>query len=311
MAMRIVFMGSAEFGIPSLKAIQHSEHKLSGIVSTPARPKGRGLKLIPSPVAGYARANELSPVMTPAKMKDASFREQLLDLAPDIFIVIAFRILPESIYTIPQRGTYNLHASLLPKYRGPAPIQWCLVNGENETGITVFKINAGIDTGNILLQKSLPVSNDETAPQLYDRLANLGAAGIAESLEILTKANPDFKKQDDSQATPAPKLTKEDGRMDWRMTADELYNRIRAFKPFPGTYAMLNGKRISIISARPAESGTASAPGAISRVARDRVVVSCGAGELHILEVKPEGKRNMMVRDFLNGAELREGMLLQ
>lgn len=303
-------MGSADFGINALERISQ-KHQIAGIVSTPAKAKGRGLKETNSPVTIYAQTHGISPVFTPDDLKDESFRDELKNLHADIFVVVAFRILPKSVFTIPPLGTVNIHASLLPKFRGPAPIHRAIEAGESETGVTIFRIDEGIDTGEIILQKKLLIGDTETTPELYERLSVTGAEALMESLEMLGKHEYKALPQNDEGSSKAPKLQKEESHLDWNLSSVLLFNKIRAFKPFPGTYTIINGKRLGIEWAEPVNGGDNSIPGTVISANNDHFEVNCGQGVLRILEVKPEGRKRMTVHDYFLGNRIPEGTVLQ
>ncbi|MBD3347452.1 MAG: methionyl-tRNA formyltransferase [Chitinivibrionales bacterium] len=309
--MKIIFLGSADFGIPALEKLRDSGHDIAGIVTTPPRPKGRGLSLMKSPVERYAEEHGISPVFTPEDLKGDELAENLSRLQAELFIVVAFRILPKKIFSIPPLGTINIHASLLPRYRGAAPIQRAIQAGETETGVTVFRIDVGIDTGNILMQKGTPIDATETTPQLYKRLQHLGASALIESVEQLEKGTVHYRKQDPAKVSPAPKLKKEEGRIDWNRPAHEIFNMIRAFKPFPGVYTSFNNKKINIEWALPSSTTTAFPPGIICAISQDGFAVQCKESSLNILELKPEGKKRMSAHAFLQGRTLTTGQKFQ
>ncbi len=306
--MRFVFMGSSDFGIPALEALLNIGHRVAGIVTAPASKKGRGLGLSDSPLAIYAQDRELGPVLTPQSLVGDSVADELKAIAADVFVVVAFRILPPAIFGIPRLGTYNIHASLLPRYRGPAPIQRSIAAGEQETGVTIFKIDAGIDTGAIVLSKTTAIGPLETTPELSGRLSALGAQAIVEALARVEGGSVVYEQQDHSVACGAPKLTKAEGKIDWTEPAQLIFNKIRAFKPFPGTYTFLDGMRISIEwGIRVGDAAPRGLPGAIAGIGKEGVEVECGSGLLRILEVKPEGRKSMPARDFVAGRQLGVG----
>lgn len=307
--MRIVFMGSSAFGIPGLEEIIKKGHSIAGIVSTPAREKGRGLVLTESPVAEYARQKGYTPVFTPENLVSETFAEELKKLEADVFVVVAFRILPKTVFIIPPLGTYNIHASLLPRYRGPAPIQRAIAAGEKETGVTIFRINQGVDTGEIVLEKKTPIDDVETAPQLSGRLSELGAEALGEALALIKNGRTGLTAQNDSLACGAPKLTKSEGKISWDTPATTIFNRIRAFKPFPGAYTFLDDLRIGIEWAIPVAGGAAlpGQPGTVCEIAADGFDVQCASGRLRVQSVKPEGKKTMPARDFVRGRGIGQG----
>ncbi len=304
-------MGSADFGIPALERLM-LKHSIVGVVSTPAKPKGRGLKLFDSPVTEFARAHGLGPIITPEKLKDPSFVAALTNLKPDLFVVVAYRILPREVFTIPTFGTVNIHASLLPKFRGAAPIHRAIEAGEKETGVTIFRIDEGIDTGEILARERTPIGEEETTPQLYERLSQLGAELLERVLDKMEQGSIEPLAQDEQLVSKAPKLSREEAHVQWSLTAEQIYNKIRAFKPFPGIFFLLGERKISIEWATPVDQNSAeAAPGEVIEVNRDYFNIQCGQGALRVTEVKPEGKKNMSVQAFLLGTTLVKGTVLQ
>jgi methionyl-tRNA formyltransferase len=303
-------MGTAGFGIPTLERLLVSSHAVCCVVTSPSKPKGRGLKYQEAPVARYAREKKISPVLTPADCRDRSFIERLKTFDADLFVVVAFRILPPEVFTIPRGGTINIHASLLPKYRGPAPIQRAIQAGETRTGITIFKIDEGIDTGASILRKRVDIDKYETAQHLHDRLSQLGAVATLEAIDILARGQIELIPQNNEGVSYAPKLKKEEGRIRWEMSATDIFNCIRAFTPFPGTYTFFNGKRLNLLWALPSECRVEAEPGTIVSVEKDAFSVRCGEGCLKVLSVKMEGKREMACGDFLRGVRIECGMVL-
>jgi len=307
--MKIVFLGSADFGIPALTMLMRG-HQVAAVVTVPPKRAGRGLKVQESPVGHFAEQNRLAPVLKPDNLRDPEFLQTLAAFRADLFVVAAYRILPREVFSIPPLGTVNIHASLLPAYRGPAPIQRAIEAGETETGVTVFGIDEGIDTGGILLQKRLAIAPGETTPELYGRLSALGGQALDEALSGLRRGSIKPVVQDNNGASRAPRLRKEEALIDWRLSAVAIYNKIRAFKPFPGTYALLDGRRLGIEKAEPVADKPSSDPGVVCRVSADSFDVGCSAGALRVLEVKPEGRRAMNVHDFLLGRGVQEGTRL-
>ena len=307
--MRIVFMGSADFGIPALKGLLGS-HEVVGVVSTPSRPSGRGLKERESPVTLFAREQNVYPIMTPENLKEPTFCAELAGLHADLFVVVAFRVLPKSVFSIPPLGTVNIHASLLPKYRGPAPIHRAIEAGETETGVTIFRIDEGIDTGAILFQRKITIGDQETTPELYARLSTLGADALLETIEKMEKGEILPLVQNPEQISRAPKLSKEEALLNWESTAREIFNKIRAFKPFPGSCTIFNGKRLGIEWAIPLEENKQGKPGMVIEVSEDYFDVQCGSGIVRVLQVKPEGRKSMSVHDFLLGTKFQKGTVL-
>jgi len=302
-------MGSADFGIPALEALMKC-HKIVGIVTTPAKPQGRGLKLTDSPVAQFAQEHGLTPVLKPEDLKSEECALNLKALQADLFVVVAFRILPKSLFSIPRFGTINIHASLLPKYRGPAPIHRAIEAGEHETGVTIFRIDEGVDTGEILVQSAVPIGQNETTPELYERLSAEGAVKIVGAIDNLKTGAAACSAQNHSLSSKAPKLTKEEAHVPWSLSAVAIFNKIKAFKPFPGTYCFLDEKRLGIDWAAVIDNNKTGTPGKIVTIGDSYFDVCCNPGVLRILRVKPEGRKAMDVHDYLLGSRLVEGTVL-
>ena len=308
--LRIVFMGTPELARVSLEALlREPAFQLVGVVTQPDRPKGRDLKLQPSPVKEAAlRAN--LPVLQPAKAREESFLAELRRLQPDLVAVAAYgQILPKTILELPRFGCLNVHTSLLPKYRGAAPIQWAILNGDSDTGVTIMKMDPGLDTGDILAQRATPIQPADNAQTLHDRLAQLGAELLVQTIpdHVAGKIQP--RPQPVDGVTHAPKLRKEDGRIDWHLPAITLSNRVRAFTPWPGAFTLMpplpHAHLLKIWDVEVlAENGP---PGAILRADRSGIVVGCGQNALRIFTLQREGGRRMSAADFLAGHPLRAG----
>jgi methionyl-tRNA formyltransferase len=268
------------------------------------------LNLEQSAITKQTHAMGIAPLLTPTSLKQADFMHALATLHSDLFVVVAFRILPEELFGLARLGAINLHASLLPKYRGAAPIQRAIQAGETETGVTVFRIDRGIDTGNILCQKRVSIAPDETSAALAARLSNCGAEMMIKVLNDLERGEMQNLMQDPQQASLAPKLRKEEANINWQLTACQIFNQIRAFKPFPGTVARLNGKTLGIEWAIPLAERSENAPGTVARVSKEAFDVQCGDTLLRILEVKPEGKRSMSAQSYMNARKIIEGTKL-
>jgi methionyl-tRNA formyltransferase len=299
-SLTLVFCGTPRFAVPTLETLVHAGFPVRLLVTQPDKPHGRGLTLSPSPVKQSALALDL-PITQPESIKsNDEFRAQLTALNPDAIIVVGYgRILPQWMIDLPRLGNINLHASLLPKYRGAAPIQWAIARGEEMTGVTSMRIDAGLDTGDILLQKEIPIKPEDTAETLTPTLAVIGADLIIDTLRGLQAGTIKPRPQDHEKATLAPILKKEDGRIDFRRTAQETCNRLRGFQPWPGAFTTFRGKNLHIWDAAVSER---SLPPGELLVDDDCLLVGCGAGTaLTLLEVQPEGKKHMAVRDFLHG----------
>jgi methionyl-tRNA formyltransferase len=305
--MRVTFFGSGAFAVPSLETLARDGHDVLAVVSQPDRPKGRGMRLAHSPVKTAALALGL-PLRQPARVRDAAVIAELAALSPEVQVVVAFgQILPREVIEISPLGTVNVHASLLPRYRGAAPIQWAIARGETETGITTMLIDQGLDTGPILMSASTAIGSDETAGELEARLAPMGAKLLTDTLAALARRALAPRPQDNARASHAPLLHKQDGRIDWHAGAAEISRRVRAFNPWPCAQTLLDGRVLRVLRAHPAGPSTAT-PGEIRREAHNRLMVACGDGnELELLEVQPENRKAMSVSAFLAGAHLMPG----
>lgn len=308
--MRIIFMGTPEFALPSLKALHSSGHIVAAVVCQPDRPKGRGEQLTPPPIKVTALQLGLQ-VLQPDRIKDPAFIETLRLLKPDVIVVVAFgRILPPSILDLPPRGCINVHASLLPKYRGAAPIQWAVINGETETGVTTMRLDPGMDTGNILLQERESILSEDTAGSLSIRLAERGANLLLRTLKEIESEGIVPIPQDHTKATLAPILEKEAGEIDWTLPAAAISNRVRGLSPWPGAYTFYEDDRWRIWKATTAEGAAGAKPGTIVKVDREAVSVATGRGVLRVLELQLANGRRMTVREFLAGHSVKEGIVL-
>jgi methionyl-tRNA formyltransferase len=308
--MRIVFMGTPDFAVPALEALLKSGDDVVGLVTQPDRPKGRGQALTPSPVKLIAQREHI-PVLQPTKMKDPDFLASLSAWKPDLIAVAAFgRILPPAILSLPPKGCINVHGSLLPKYRGAGPIQWAIINGETETGITTMLMDEGMDTGAMLLQEKIRIEPDDTAGSLSPRLALLGGRLLVETLKLLKAGTLVPQVQDHAQATMAPLLKKEDGVIDWRLPAAALANRIRGLTPWPGAYTFLGQDRWMLYGAVALTEQAAELPGRITAVTKDEIHVATGEGVLGVKELQPANSRRMTVAQYLAGHSIEVGLQL-
>jgi methionyl-tRNA formyltransferase len=315
--VKLVFCGTPQFAVPTLQAFIAAGHEIALVVSQPDRPVGRSQQLTPPPVKETARAAGLE-VTQPEKIKNnAEFRARLEAIAPDAIVVVAYgRIIPPWMLSLPRLGCINLHASLLPKYRGAAPIQWAVAMGETVTGNTTMLLEEGLDTGPILLQQEIPIAPGQTAAELFDVLAKAGAPLVVKTLAGLDDRTITPRRQDDSGATLAPILTRDDGRMDFeKYTARELWNRWRGFQPWPGAFSFLNGRKLiftGLLEATPPYPNDLSVgkPGEL-HFATNWLFLTCAQGTLlEVLEVQPEGKRSMKAAEFWRGARLDSGVRL-
>lgn len=305
--MRVVFMGTPAFAVPSLEALDNSDHEVVGVVTQPDRPKGRGQAVVPCPVKELALARGL-PVRQPDKIKSPEFLQQLAEWKPDVIAVTAFgRFLPKAILEFPPMGCVNVHGSLLPAYRGAAPIQWALIHGDPETGITTMVMDEGMDTGAVLLQQTVPIEPEDTALELGVRMAQAGGALLVETLTRLAAETVVPRAQDHTRATMAPLLKKEDGVIDWTQSATQIANRIRGLSPWPGSYTFHQEHRLIIRKGRVDTEGGSDGrrPGTILAVGPKSFWVETGEGRFEVLEVQPANKKRMSVEQFLLGYALR------
>ena len=298
--MRILFMGTPDFAAVSLQALLDAGHEVVGVCCQPDKPQGRHFTLTPPPVKVLAEKAGI-PVFQPKTLRDEAAQAQLAALSPELIVVAAYgKLLPREILELPPRGCINVHGSLLPKYRGAAPIQWAVINDEVTAGVTIMQMEEGLDTGAMLLQKSLTVGIDETAGELFDRIAALGAEALIEALEKFDTLVP--VPQEESLATWAPMLKKSDGAIDWSQDAKAICARIRGVTPWPGAYTTCRGKRLKVHNARPVnrcgETG--------KTVPAEGLIVACGRGAVELLEVQPEGGRRMSAADFARGQRLTD-----
>ncbi len=305
--MRIVFMGTPEFAVPSLEALLQSDDQVVGIVTQPDRPKGRGQLLAPPPVKLIAQRAGI-PFLQPVKIRVPEFLKALADWKPDLIAVTAYgRILHAPILTLPPMGCVNVHGSLLPKYRGAAPVQWAIINGETETGITTMLMDEGMDTGAMLLQESLPISSEDTAGTLAPRLAALGGRLLVETIARLKSGAITPQSQNHALATSAPPLKKEDGAINWTASASRIANRVRGLSPWPGAYAYFGGERWMVWSAISNPAKTDVAPGTIADVTKQSIHVATGDGWLMLKEIQPANSKRLTVAQYLAGHRVSAG----
>ncbi len=305
-SLNLVFCGTPRFAVPTLEKLADEGHRIHLVVTQPDRPKGRGLELVASPVKQSAQKLNL-PITQPERIKtNDEFRAQLTAIKPDAIIVVGYgRIIPQWMLDLPPLGNINLHASLLPKYRGAAPIQWAIASGETVTGVTTMRIDSGLDTGDILLQQELAIAPGDTAETLAPRLAAIGAELMVETLRGLQAGTVLPRPQDHARATLAPILKKEDGLMDFSRSAHENCNRLRGFQPWPGAHTRFRGKSLQVLQAAPSNESMAPAE---LMLRSDRLLVGCGhSTSLELLELQLEGKKRTTARDFVHGYRLQSG----
>lgn len=306
--MRVVFMGTPDFAVPVLEALTESKHEVVAVVTQPDKRKGRGKEMQYTPVK-TAALNHGIEVYQPAKVKNEEFQNVLRDINADVIVVVAFgQILPPSIIHMPKYGCINVHASLLPKYRGAAPIQWAVIDGEKETGITTMQMDEGLDTGDMMLKEVVPVDEKETGGSLHDKLAACGGKIILETLQKVEDGTVTYTKQDDSKSNYAKMLDKNLGKIDFTKKAVEIERLIRGLNPWPSAYTKLNGKTLKIWDADVLE-GENETPGKIVNITKDQIWISTGEGILAVNELQLEGKKRMNTEDFLRGYKMENAVL--
>ena len=308
--LRLVFMGTPEFAVPSLKALIDSQDNVVAVVTQPDRPKGRGRALTQSPVKELAEKQKIE-VIQPPRAKEEGFIQRLKELNPDLIVVIAYgHILPKSILDIPSLGCINVHASLLPKYRGASPINWAIIEGEVETGVTTILMDEGMDTGDILLAEKTEIDKDDNYEKLQKKLSFLGAELLLETIESIKEETLKPVPQRDSDATYASLLKKEDGLINWNSEAERINNIIRGLNPWPGTFTSWSGKRLKILSGSCLNISAKDVPGTVVRKDPNGIEVATAKGVFLITKLQPENKRAMEVRDFIKGYDIKEGEVL-
>jgi methionyl-tRNA formyltransferase len=298
---RILFMGTPEFAVPSLEALVHAGFKPVTVVTAPDRKRGRGQQVSGTPVKEAALALGITDILTPDDVKDPAFAADVVARAVDIMVVVAFRILPEAVFGAARLGAFNLHGSLLPAYRGAAPINRAIMAGETQTGVTTFFLRRQVDTGNVIMKRSMPIGPDETAGEVHDRMMVLGADVVVETVRRILDGSAKAEPQDDSLASPAPKIFREDCQIDWSRSAADIHNLIRGVSPVPGAFTAFGGRQLKIFRTRTVEGPmVALAPGTI--MATDPgLLVATGNGALELLEVQMEGRQRVSAADFVNG----------
>ncbi len=296
--MKLIFMGTPDFAVPSLLTLIGSGHQVLAVVTGADKERGRGQKVSFTPVKDAAIRNKI-PLIQPENLKDLNFINELKSFNADLFVVVAFRILPREVFTIPLKGSFNLHASLLPKYRGAAPIQWTLINGEKETGVTTFALEDKVDTGKLYIQRRIEIEDDDDFGTMHDKLSELGAQAVLETVNLIESGNFELIEQDNSQATPAPKITPEIGRIDWSKKAEDIHNLVRGLSPVPAAYFYFEEKKIKIFKTRFVNKKVTT-PGKFI-ISKTNLLVECGENQLEILDLQLEGKKRLNAEEFLRG----------
>ena len=306
--MRLVFLGTGDFAIPSFEAVLRSDHDVVALVTQPDREKGRGQKVTPPPTKPVAEAHGV-PVLQPRRIREEEAILAVRDLRPEILVVVAYgQILPKAVLDAAPRGAVNVHGSLLPRWRGAAPIQWAIASGDAETGVTTMLLDEGLDTGPLLSRRATAIGPDETTPELAKRLAALGAELLLQTLRGLEDGSLRPEPQDSTKATHARILTKDDGRLDWSRPAAALACRVRGFQPWPGAATAFDGRTLKVLRGRVEARGPGGTPGTVLAVDENGVVVACGdASSLRLVTVQPESRNAMPAAAFAQGARLRPG----
>lgn len=308
--LKIVYMGTPDFAVPPLQSLQDSGHEVQAVVTQPDRPKGRGRKLTPPPVKLAAEQHGI-PVLQPETVRTDAFHRHMRELAPDLFVVVAFgQILPQSLLDIPGMGSINVHASLLPRHRGAAPIQWSIINGDRETGVTTMMMDKGMDSGDILLVEKTRIGSQENAADLHDRLSGMGARCLKRTLEQLQDGSLTRTPQNHEQATYAPMLKKTDGEIDWSLPAERIECLIRGMTPWPGVYTFSDGMRLKIFNARVLEREISVPPGTVLECFPGELRVATGESALAISEIQGASGKRLPIDDFLCGCRLPDGCCL-
>lgn len=296
--MKIVFFATPEFAIPSLKNLLNNNYEITAVVTAPDKPRGRGRSFSSTPVKQFALDHKIK-VLTPEKLNDDNFERELKELKPDLFIVVAFRILPRKIFTIPKYGSFNLHGSNLPKYRGAAPIQWALINGDTETGLTTFFLEDKVDTGNIILREKVKILKEDNFASLHDKMSLIGADLVLKTVKIIENGNYELKEQNNSLATPAPKITKELCEINWNKPAEEIHNLVRGLSPIPGAYFKHSGKIYKIFKTKIVGNNNLN-PSEIQET-KEEILIGTSTNNIQIFEIQPEGRKRMTAEEFLRG----------
>lgn len=306
--MKIVFMGTPDFAVPSLKALIESEHEVVAVVAQPDKPKGRGHKLTPPPTKVLAEEFNI-PVLQPDKIKTEEFLKELEELDPDVISVTAYgKIIPKSILEMPEYGCINVHPSLLPKYRGAAPVNWTLIHGEKLTGVTIMQMDEGMDSGDILLVRKVLINDEDDAGTMLEKLSHIGAEMLVETVELLGEGKLSPVKQDESLATYAPMLKKSDGEINWDKPAEEIRNLVRGLTPWPGTFTKIENKTLKIFKTKIVEGR--GKPGEVVLSSRNDLHIATGDGALEIRELQMEGGKRLDIKSFLTGHQIEEGTIL-
>jgi len=302
--MRILFMGTPDFAVPSLTKLVEAGYEPIAVATGPDRPRGRGQEVSPTPVKRAAQEAGIDRILQPEDVTDDAFAEAVADLEPDVIAVVAYKILPPKVFTAAREGAFNLHGSLLPKYRGAAPINHAIMQGETQTGVTTFFLEPSVDTGDIILRKEMDIGPNETAGSVHDRMKVLGGEAVVETVQQIEAGTVDPQPQDDSQASPAPKIHDDDCEIPWEKSGEAVHNHVRGLSPYPGAWTMHDDTRLKLYETRRAEGD--GAPGEVIE-ADDRLLVACGQDAVEVVTIQQPGRKRLDARDFLNGYNLEVG----
>lgn len=306
MDLRIVFMGTPDFAVPSLEILIDNGYRVVGIITATDKWGGRGKKkLLESPVKKASIRHGI-PVLQPKNLKDPDFLEELRSLRANLQVIVAFRMLPEAVWNMPELGTFNLHGSLLPKYRGAAPINWAIIRGEKETGVTSFFLQHEIDTGDLIFQESMPIHPDDTAGDVHDRMMHLAAVVVLKTVRAIANKRVTTQRQDDTLATSAPKLFSATCQIDFSKPVSEVHNFVRGLSPFPTAWTTLDDQQLKILKAKPETASVTEAPGTLLSDDKSYLKIACKDGYLNVLRLQLQGRKRMDIRDFLNGFTLAD-----
>lgn len=300
--MRIVFFGTPDFATPSIDILNNSKHEIVAVVTAPDKERGRGKKVTFTPIKEYAIKNNIK-CLQPEKMRDEVFIESLRELKADLFVIVAFRILPRSVFTIPKHGSFNLHGSLLPKYRGAAPIHWAIMNGDKKTGVTTFFLEDKVDTGNIISQSEIPIEDEDNLGTVHDKMSLLGSNLVLETVNKIEIGNIELQKQNNKLASPAPKITKELGLINWNKPAEEIHNLVRGLSPFPSAYFIFNEKKYKIFKSKVVDDILLDA--GEFKETKNELYFGCSDRVLQVIELQLEGRKRMSTDAFLRGYTLK------
>ena len=307
MSLRIIFMGTPEFAVPSLERLVDAGFKPVAVATVPDKRRGRGQKVQASAIKRAALRLGVDRILQPESVKDKEFAAQVAGLAPDVIVVVAFKILPPAVFEAARLGAFNLHGSLLPKYRGAAPIHHAVLNGDTETGVTTFFLKQKVDTGDMILQRTMPIGPDDTTGDVHDRMMILGAEAVVETMRLIESGDVPSLPQDDALATPAPKVFREDAQVEWGQAAEQVHNHVRGMSPIPGAFTMHDGNQLKIL--RSSISDGDGEPGEVLEIDTD-LVVACGTGAVRLTELQLEGRRRMPAQELLRGYDIRRGHVL-